>query len=232
MDTAILLAELRALCDDVPPFDGFGPTSKRQHEWLGKAHALLTRYDSGTALDFRITSDFLGSEFTRQINLTKLAGILQRAVSDLELKVPRNAAQAFGPGAVYDFFRSLKEIISSASFSLFITDTWMDDEIFHTYLSSLDKPVKVRLLARENGPQLKAAAEKFMTQTKIPVEIRLSRQFHDRVIFVDDRSCWILGMSIKDAAKNKPTYIAPLPHDVSFLKLEAYETVWASAAPL
>jgi hypothetical protein len=52
---------------------------------------------------------------------------------------------------------------------------------------------------------------------------------HDRHVFVDGRG-WMIGQSIKDAAKKKPTYmveigVAMLP---AFQKI--YEDVWTSAA--
>jgi hypothetical protein len=64
------------------------------------------------------------------------------------------------------------------------------------------------------------------------VEIRTSQLIHDRVIFLDDRSCWVLGQSVKDAAKSMPTYLAPLPSDVIPLKKDVYEQIWSTAKPL
>jgi hypothetical protein len=61
------------------------------------------------------------------------------------------------------------------------------------------------------------------------VEVRTSQGIHDRVVFVDGRSCWVLGQSIKDAAKSKPTYIAPIAADATQLKLADYEKIWATA---
>jgi hypothetical protein len=39
---------------------------------------------------------------------------------------------------------------------------------------------------------------------------------------VDDGSCWILGQSIKDAAKSEPPYLAHLPADDARLKVVEY----------
>ena len=55
---------------------------------------------------------------------------------------------------------------------------------------------------------------------------------HDRVIFIDEYVCWLIGQSIKDAAKAKPTYLVPLPPDVVSDKLSNYENIWKNAIEL
>ena len=63
-------------------------------------------------------------------------------------------------------------------------------------------------------------------------QAKRSPAIHDRVIIIDDTACWVLGQSIKDAAKNKPTYIAPLPSDVVTLKEAHYEKIWNAATAI
>jgi hypothetical protein len=89
--------------------------------------------------------------------------------------------------------------------------------------------VTVRLLAKNRANNLKAAITKFVAQNGLQIEARLSDVVHDRVLFIDERSCWVLGQSIKDAAKTKPTYLAPLDHDTVILKKAVYEDIWATA---
>lgn len=86
--------------------------------------------------------------------------------------------------------------------------------------------VSVRLLVREYAAALKPALEKFVAQNKMNVEIRHSKSIHDRVVFLDNVSCWVLGQSIKDAAKSKPTYLAPLSFDAAQLKKADYDQIW------
>jgi hypothetical protein len=74
-----------------------------------------------------------------------------------------------------------------------------------------------------------AAVAKFIAQTKMKVEARSSQEIHDRVLFLDDRSAWVLGQSIKDAAKAKPTYLAPLDSETVRLKKAIYEQIWLAA---
>lgn len=230
MDNVALLTELRVLAGDPPDFNAFSPTSQVHLEWLGKTHALLSRWNRMGAISFRTAADFLAFELTRSANVAQLMGILHRAIADIELQVPALQNQAFGPGAVYDFFKALREILASATKSLFVVDPYMDEQIFDTYLSSVAPQVVVRLLARTYAEALKPAVARFGAQKKVTVEVRSSTEIHDRVVFIDDRSCWVLGASIKDAAKSRPTYLAPLSIDAIALKKADYERIWTAAS--
>lgn len=232
MDKVVLLAEIRATIASMPDFATYTPTSQPHLEWLGKADALLGRWNSIERVPFRMATTQLIVERMREFHVGTMLSVLHRAEADLALDVPVSTQQVFGPGAVYDFFKSLSDIISSATGSLLIVDPYLDAEVFDTYLAAVSPRVAVRLLAREYGSALKASAAKFVAQTGTNVAIRIAKPLHDRVIFVDAVSCWVLGQSIKDAAKRGPTYIAPLPADATPLKFAAYDAIWAGATPL
>lgn len=232
MDKVALLAELRALAHDVPDFGTYSPSSRIHLEWLGKAHALILRWEPVEAISFKITVDSLYYDLTRDIYVGQLLAILYRAIADLEIQVPELPPQAFGPGAVYDFNKALRDLLGSATKTLLIVDPYLDDQVFDAYISTVSPQVVVRLLAREYASSLAPAVQKFIAQKKMTIEVRSSQGIHDRVIFIDDRSCWVLGQSIKDAAKAKPTYLAPLAHDASELKKADYERIWIAATPI
>lgn len=231
MEKVVLLTELRALASDVPDFSKYSSTSKPHLEWLGKASALLTVWNKYEVIGFKSAADSLSLELIRDMNVGKLMGVLHRAIADLELQVPALPTQAFGPGAVYDFQKALRDLLSSSTKSLFIIDPYLDEQIFDAYLSTVASQVSVRLLARQYAAALKPAVLAFVAQKKMSVEVRSSTATHDRVLFVDDRSCWVLGQSIKDAAK-KPTYLAPLADDAAQLKKADYEAIWSTAKPI
>ena len=77
----------------------------------------------------------------------------------------------------------------------------------------------------------KSAADKYVQQHGEVLEIRTSNMMHDRVIFID-HVCWVVGQSLKDAAKAKPTYLTTLPPDVFSDKLRFYEDIWLEATPI
>ena len=228
----MILGELRALASAVPEFATYSSTSRTHLEWLGKASVLITAWNKYEAISFKSAAESLALELMRDSNVGRLMSILYRGIAELELEVQSLPAQAFGPGAVYDFFKSFSELLQSATTALLVVDPFLDEQVFDAYLSVLNPSVTVRLLAREHAAALKPAVAAFITQHKRAVEVRKSKRLHDRVVFIDDRSCWVLGQSIKDAAAKKPTYLAPLPQDVAMLKKQDYEDIWNAAAPI
>jgi hypothetical protein len=233
MEPHILLAQLKGHVSRAPSFADYSAASATHQEWLGRSFALAKRWNSLEATSLRIAADALASlTFRREGNLGTIFGVLNRAISDLELQLPATSAQAFGPGAVYDFFKALNSVVSSAQFSLFVIDPYLDDGVFDAYLSGVPKQVTVRLLVEGYSAKVAPAVQRFTTQYGVTVEARRSPAFHDRVIFVDASECWVLGMSIRKAAKEKPTYLAPLSPDIATLKLTHYEQVWSSATAI
>jgi hypothetical protein len=232
LDHAALLAELRALADHIPDFRSFTPTSRAHHEWLAKVHALVEQWNRYEAASVRTNINYISLDSVRDMGVSGIVGTLHRAIADLELNMPVGADKVFGPGAVYDFYKALRDLLASAKQSILIVDPYLDEEIFDAYLPGVPPGVTVRLLCRKNSTGLKAAISKFALQTKTTVEAHISEAIHDRVLFIDGRSCWVLGQSIKDAAKSKPTYLAPLDTSTTDLKKAEYEKIWNSAKPI
>lgn len=226
MKPEILLAQLRALLERAPDFDQYSPTSREHMIWLGQAHALVARWKDFEAIMLQVSSDSLTMELTRQRNVANIFGVLHRAIADLELEVPEREQVAFAAGEVYDFFRELNKVIESAEATIFIIDPYLDHTVFGQYLISRKPNVTVRLLLNKNANNVKAAADKYIQQYGEVIEIRKSTKIHDRVIFVDGYVCWVIGQSLKDAAKAKPTYLVPLAPDVVSEKLNDYESIW------
>lgn len=229
MKPEVLLAQLRALLERAPDFEQYSPVSHDHASWLGQAHALLVRWDKAQAIMFQVSADALPMDLVRASNVATIFGTLHRAIADLELKVPQKGKVAFSAGEIYDFFRELNNVIKSAESSILIVDPYLDATVFDHYLISRNENVTVRLLLNKNAGSLKAAAEKYIQQHGNVLEVRRSTKIHDRVIFIDGYVCWIVGQSLKQAAKAKPTYLAPLAPDVVAAKLEDYENIWIEA---
>lgn len=229
MEPHILLAQLRSLLERAPDIELYSPTSKDHMTWLAQGHALILRWNALEAISFKSSCDFLSMSATRQINVSKIFGIMHRAIADLELQVPTEMEVSFGAGSVYDFFKALNKVVASAEKSLLIIDPYLDETVFDHYLNSRNTDVQVRLLVNKNAEQLLPASKKYIAQFGDVLEIRKSKNIHDRVIFVDGYVCWLIGQSVKDAAKAKPTYLVQLPPDIVSSKLENYEEIWNSA---
>lgn len=229
MEPKILLAQLRSLLERMPDFEEYDTVSKEHHVWLAQAHALVSRWNSMEAITIKTSSIFLDNHITRDGNIAQILGTIHRAIADLELDIPAEEQVNFGAGNVYDFFKALNRVIASAEKSIFIIDPYLDISVFDHYLNSRQDGVTVRLLSNKNAISLLPAVQKYNTQHGEVVELRKSNSIHDRVIFVDSFVCWLLGQSVKDAAKAKPTYLVEAPPDIVSEKLANYEEIWSAA---
>ncbi|MGH7838955.1 MAG: hypothetical protein ACREQC_14180, partial [Candidatus Binataceae bacterium] len=61
-----------------------------------------------------------------------------------------------------------------------------------------------------------------------PLELRSSADVHDRAVFLDER-CWVIGQSIKDAARKKPTYMIELDEPLLGVARDIYDRLWTAA---
>jgi hypothetical protein len=232
MEKNILLAQLRALLERAPNLDEYSPKSREHHTWLAQAHALINRWNGVEAIGFQNNCSHLSNKVMRPNLISNIFGSIHRAIADLELDVPIESEVSFGAGDVYDFFRALNKVISSAEHSIFIIDPYLDSSVFDYYLKSRQKKVIVRLLLYQYANDVVTSANKYIEQHGEVLEIRKSKSLHDRVIFIDDFVCWLVGQSIKDAAKAKPTYLVQLPPDTVSSKLDNYEQIWKVANTL
>ena len=232
MDRIALLAEMRSLVDNPPDINSHTTLLRDHFTWLGRAHALVASWNAMEAVSISVCADFIAVNFGTEGNLGKILTILHRAIATLELQVPTQSDQVFGPGAVYDFFKTLRDLLATAKQLILIVDPYLDEQIFDSYLSTVDSNVIVKLLTDKHSVSLKPTLHKFLSQKKMSVEIRTSKLIHDRVVFLDNSSCWVLGQSIKDAAVAKPTYLAPLSKDIVKQKYIVYDQIWNSSSRL
>lgn len=232
MDALILLEKLRTQLSTAPPLEGKGSYGQEQFAWLGRASSLIAMWDRSEAIFFKVAVDGMTGNFNRVANHGIVFTTIHKAVASLEDQLPQLAGQAFGPGAAYDFFKALRELILSAETSIFLVDPYMDVETFDGYLNALLPGRDVRVLCTKYADEVRVATEKFSLQHKCKIEARKSSAIHDRVLFIDGSQCWVLGASIKDAAAKKTTYLAPLSTDVAAQKVRLYEEVWNAATAI
>lgn len=229
MEPKIILAQLRALLERTPDFDKYNARSKEHQVWLSQAYALVSRWNKFEAISLSSKAGFLHGDLLRENYVGEILGIIYRAIADLELDIPSEDQVSFGAGDVYDFFKALNKVVKSAEKSLFIIDPYLDISVFDHYLNSRQNEVVVRLLTNNNAKSLFPAAEKYNAQHGQILEIRQSNLIHDRLVFVDYYVCWLIGQSVKDAAKAKPTYLVEAPPDIVSAKLANYEEIWSNS---
>lgn len=230
MENAALAAELRALADDAPDLKAYDGSSRRYHEWLGKLYALVLLWEPKEASDVLSWTNYLNNPYMREEYGARLLSLLFRAIAVVSTETKAQTGHVFGPGAAYDFFKTFRDLLKTATQSILVVDPYLDDTILGDYLTSVSKQVSTRLLVDKYANTFKPAAPLLAAQNQMKVEVRKSNSIHDRVLFLDNASCWVLGQSIKDAANSKPTYLAPLDAEMTAFKKADYEEIWATAA--
>jgi hypothetical protein len=159
-----------------------------------------------------------------QARLQAHGALLRSLLAELEMDLPEaEIAGVYSPGEEYEFYRDVKAILQSATNNVLIVDPYANVEIFDVYAAGISRAVKFRLLCARVPSDLLSIARKYAAGGGFT--LRTSDRIHDRVIFADDR-VWLAGQSLKDAAKQKPTYI--VEHDFGLMD-SAYEPIWAGA---
>ena len=149
---------------------------------------------------------------------------LRSCLGELEVDLPDAGIKGvYEPGEQYEFYRDVTECLKIAQKEILVIDPYLNTEMFDVYARAIPRTVHFRLLSANIPGDVRALAHKYAAGRNF--ELRSSASIHDRVLFADNR-VWVLGQSIKDAAKNKPTYI--VEHDEPLMR-PIYEQTWQGA---
>ena len=139
----------------------------------------------------------------------------------------------FVKGSDHDAYVHIRSILQTAKADLFVIDPHMDDSIYQVLGTLTATPMHLRIVTSKHPADFALETNKFVKQhAGFVVEVRATRDFHDRFIFLDQTTCYLLGASIKDAG-NKAFTVVPLQESsiVRFI-LDHATQVWASARPI
>jgi hypothetical protein len=152
---------------------------------------------------------------------------LKAALKQLDLRLPKSEVKgAYAPGEEYEVYKDIQGVLSKAKAAIFIIDPYLDRSIFELYVHGIDRSIQIRVLTNNLPGDALTVASKYAAGGNL--QLRTTKAIHDRAIFADDR-VWLVGQSLKDAAKQKPTYL--IEHD-GVLMLPIYEDIWSKATVL
>ena len=108
----------------------------------------------------------------------------------------------FPTGSEYDAYVELRKIVRSTESSIDIVDLYAGEVIF-TLIGALEpKRPKVRILTSKLGSDFRTELQRFRNQHgATAIEVRQTRDFHDRFVLVDGRKCYHVGASIQHAGQ-------------------------------
>jgi hypothetical protein len=171
------------------------------------------------------------SDHQQQLNFQKrieaYEATVTSSIAELEASLPDAALKgSYEAGDEFAFYRDFKDIVAAGTKDIFIVDNYLNTEFFELYVEPVRAGVPVRILTDEVRGNLLAVAKKYATRGSF--ELRSSAEVHDRHVFVDGRG-WMIGQSIKDAARKKPTSVVEFGAGIVPVVQKIYEEIWARA---
>jgi len=232
----IILLKLTDLLENQPNFEGDGAfkVPSPQQSWLSSVGSLLKRLDKiskGTKFDAAAqTITYYRQEAVRSIK-AQMVDAIEEIKLELELEGRDEIGSAYAPGDYYQYYADLKEILGGAKHQVFIIDPYFNGEAFDSYFSEVRTEMEIRILSHKYAADLKTYADKHAAQYGTNIELRQSKNLHDRLVIVDQGDCWITGGSIKQAG-DKASYLIPLSPEIGAAKREIYSRIWDQAAAI
>ena len=234
-DPESLYRQMGRIIETMPDFSGYAPITDDEYLWIGRASALIEQ--GGNILDqsdWRMATKNLQTAL-RHDAVQPMKMVLFRVLAAAELNAPAGVRGSFIPvGNNFDAFSAVSKVLKTAKKDIMIVDPYMDESVLTDFAGPTPENVNLRLLADEAHvkPSLEPAAKRWRDQYKNlrPVELRLAaeRRLHDRAIFIDHQTAWILTQSLKDIAKRSPAEIIRAD-DTASLKIPAYESIWQNS---
>jgi len=194
---------------------GFGEGSQNVSNYYGARSAGV--YNLMGISDFQRQKNF-------ELRIERYQATLSSSIRELEAMLPEaDLRGAYESGDDFAFYLDLKGILMSAAKEVFIIDNYLNTDFFEMYVSPIPAGVFVRILTDQLKGNLEIVAKKFAARGQF--ELRSSNKVHDRHVFVDGRG-WMIGQSIKDAGKKKPTYMVEIGGELVPSVQKIYEDIW------
>ena len=154
--------------------------------------------------------------------------------SDRLIPLEEDVRELFFPeGTPHDAYVQIRRILQKAKNSVCVVDPYLDGSIFALLRTCSSSKLNVQLLTSRHSSDLGQEARKFQEQhNNVQIDVRLSKEFHDRFVVMDDAECWHIGCSIKDAG-NKAFMLSQIEDKQNRDALiRQLTSSWAAAVPL
>lgn len=113
-----------------------------------------------------------------------------------------------------------------------VVDPYADGTILTMIAKTSSEQLQLKILGRRFPADFTTECSKFREQHEgMSLDCRVSADFHDRFIILDELECFFVGASIKDAGK-KAFFVAKFEDEQNREALKKqFEVSWASASP-
>jgi hypothetical protein len=170
----------------------------------------MRKYMASTSL----LHERLNTMEVRQLNYQKKTDKRLDMVFDYFASHEESEQKVFFKDQIYDAFRAIAKLIQKADTNLILVDNYVDINTLNL-LTKKKENVAVTIYTQNNSRLTNADVETFNAQYPL-LNVKYTREFHDRFLIVDDKYGYNIGASIKDAGK-KCFAINPI-HDVTIIQ--------------
>lgn len=156
--------------------------------------------DDQLRVSYVVTDELVRRGFDKELN-TALQAIGWRIDTGKLMPDTAVVRELFFPKQTqHDAYVGIRSLLQKALKSIAIVDPYLDQTTLTLLASALQPGMVVRLLTSKVPEDFLQEANAWLAQhPNVALEVRTTKEFHDRFIVVDDRSCWHVGCSIKDA---------------------------------
>lgn len=130
--------------------------------------------------------------------LTNLENDMQFVKSKIENDELQINQGIFYNGQIYDAYAFVNDLLKSAKSEVTLCDNYIDDTIF-TLFSKYPK-IKFTIYTHTINKSLKLDYEKYKKQYE-NIELKETKEFHDRFLIIDEKQVYHIGASLKDLAQ-------------------------------
>jgi hypothetical protein len=123
----------------------------------------------------------------------------EKIFTALEQGKPEIKQDIFFKGQIFDAYTFVIDLIKKAKSELIIIDNYIDLSILKM-LSEKSKNIRVTIITQSNTSIKKLDIEKFNEQYG-KLEMKMSNDFHDRFLIIDQNELYHIGASLKDLGK-------------------------------
>ncbi len=99
----------------------------------------------------------------------------------------------------HDAYVEIRGILKQAKESVLIVDPYVDGSTLTLLTTCASAQMKLQILTAKLPKDFGLEKRGWESQHKTTIEVRTTREFHDRFIVIDGNQCWHIGCSIKDA---------------------------------
>jgi sugar-specific transcriptional regulator TrmB len=119
----------------------------------------------------------------------------EKVFNALESKDRIPEQRIFFEGQVFDAYNFVSDLFRKAEKSIVIVDNYVDDTVL-LHLTKIKKGVQVRIVTKSISGQFKLDLKKFSEQY-FEIEVKVSKNIHDRFIIIDGEVLYHIGASLK-----------------------------------